>query len=93
MSVGIHTLAPPARDLAVLEDEITELAAHLNAATYRLLTFIAEFDQRSGRMNFSKVCAITRETHHGAEHDVSAGTCLHSPQPTGMKGMTSARGR
>ncbi|MCB1853404.1 MAG: DUF222 domain-containing protein, partial [Halieaceae bacterium] len=39
---------PPARDLAVLEDEITELAAHLNAATYRLLTLIAEFDQRAG---------------------------------------------
>ncbi|MCP5164531.1 MAG: DUF222 domain-containing protein [Pseudomonadales bacterium] len=38
----------PARDLAVLEDEITELAAHLSAATYCLLTPIAEFDLRSG---------------------------------------------
>ena len=35
---------PPARDLAILEDEITELAAHLNAATYRLLALIREFD-------------------------------------------------
>jgi len=38
----------PARDLAALEDEITELAAHLNAATYRLLTLIREFDERHG---------------------------------------------
>ncbi|MEE4184204.1 MAG: DUF222 domain-containing protein [Gammaproteobacteria bacterium] len=39
---------PPTRDLATLEDEITELAAHLNAATYRLLVLIREFDQRGG---------------------------------------------
>ncbi|CAA0099910.1 Uncharacterised protein [Halioglobus japonicus] len=38
----------PARDLAALEDEITELAAHINAATYRLLTLIREYDQRQG---------------------------------------------
>lgn len=38
----------PARDLTVLEDEITELSAHLNAATYRLLTLIHEFDERHG---------------------------------------------
>ncbi|MCB1675400.1 MAG: DUF222 domain-containing protein [Halioglobus sp.] len=36
------------RNLATLEDEITELAAHLNAATYRLLTLIREFDERHG---------------------------------------------
>lgn len=36
------------RDLATLEDEITELAAHLNAATWRLLTLIREFDERHG---------------------------------------------
>jgi len=41
------TAAPP-RDLTRLEDEITELAAHLNAATYRLLTLIGEFDERGG---------------------------------------------
>ena len=41
------TLAQPL-DLTVLEDEITELAAHLNAATYRLLTLIGEFDERGG---------------------------------------------
>ncbi len=38
----------PSRDLAALEDEITELAAHINAATYRLLTLIREFDERRG---------------------------------------------
>lgn len=36
------------RRLATIEDEITELAAHLNAATYRLLGLIAEFDDRCG---------------------------------------------
>ena len=42
-------MAPsPIRDLSALEDEITELAAHINAATYRLLTLIREFDQRQG---------------------------------------------
>jgi hypothetical protein len=39
---------PEVRNLATLEDEITELAAHLNAATYRLLTLIREFDERHG---------------------------------------------
>ena len=39
---------PNARNLTTLEDEITELAAHLNAATYRLLTLIREFDERHG---------------------------------------------
>lgn len=36
------------RPLRDLEDEITELAGHLNAANYRLLTLIAEFDRRQG---------------------------------------------
>jgi len=31
-----------------LEDQITELAGHLNAANYRWLTLIAEFDRRNG---------------------------------------------
>jgi len=31
-----------------LEDQITELAGHLNAANYRWLTLIAEFDRRRG---------------------------------------------
>jgi hypothetical protein len=44
----ISSMQFPARNLATLEDEITELAAHLNAATYRLLTLIYEFDERHG---------------------------------------------
>ena len=39
-------LAPLAR--AGLASEITELAAHINAATYRFLKLIAEFDRRGG---------------------------------------------
>src|ERR1700740_915186 len=31
-----------------LEAQITELAGHLNAGTYRWLTLIAEFDRRGG---------------------------------------------
>ena len=42
------TTQSPACELATLEDEITELSAHLNAATYRLLTLIREFDERLG---------------------------------------------
>ncbi|MCB1704334.1 MAG: DUF222 domain-containing protein [Halioglobus sp.] len=38
----------PIRELSTLEDEITELAAHINAATYRLLTLIREYDERQG---------------------------------------------
>ncbi|MGE0803310.1 MAG: hypothetical protein AB7G13_25115, partial [Lautropia sp.] len=39
-----NTLAP----IAELEAQITELAGHLNAATYRWLLLIAEFDRRQG---------------------------------------------
>src|ERR1700730_9904305 len=34
--------------LAELEAQITELAGHLNAANYRWLTLIVEFDRRNG---------------------------------------------
>ena len=36
------------RELADLANEITELAGHLNAANYRFLMLIAEFDRREG---------------------------------------------
>ena len=32
------------RNLGEIENEITELAAHIHAATYRLLELIREFD-------------------------------------------------
>jgi hypothetical protein len=40
--------APEPRRLGEIEDEITELAAHIHAATFRLLELIREFDQREG---------------------------------------------
>ena len=39
---------PGLRPLAELEAQITELAGHLNAASYRWLILIAEFDRREG---------------------------------------------
>ena len=36
------------RPLDAIEDEIAELSAHINAATYRLLTCIRDFDAREG---------------------------------------------
>jgi len=39
---------PAPRSLAELEAQITELSAHLNAASYRWLALIAEFDRREG---------------------------------------------
>lgn len=38
--------APATRDIGAVEDEITALAAHLAAATYRLLALVREFDER-----------------------------------------------
>jgi hypothetical protein len=38
----------PTRNIERLADEITELSAHIHAATYRLLTLIREFDDREG---------------------------------------------
>ncbi len=40
-----------ALNLRTLEDQITELAGHLNAGEYRFLTLIAEFDRRCGWSN------------------------------------------
>ena len=36
------------RKLAEIEDQITELAAHIHAATFQLLELIREFDEREG---------------------------------------------
>src|SRR6056297_2207774 len=38
----------PHRDLGQIENELTELAAHIHAATYRLLELVREFDEREG---------------------------------------------
>jgi Domain of unknown function (DUF222)/HNH endonuclease len=42
------TCARPALTLRELEAQITELAGHLNAANFRWLSLIAEFDRRNG---------------------------------------------
>jgi hypothetical protein len=45
-------------EIARLRDEITELAGHLNAANYRFLKLIAEFDRREGWVdNATQSCA------------------------------------
>jgi hypothetical protein len=46
------------RSIEALEDEITTLAAQLSAATYHLLTLVAEFDRREGWGGFGMLsCA------------------------------------
>jgi hypothetical protein len=45
---GGSTAINPVISLEDLEAEITQLAGHLNAANYRWLTLIAEFDRRNG---------------------------------------------
>jgi len=46
--IQIPTLQPPTTDLDRLGDQIAELSAHIQAATYRLLVLIREFDARGG---------------------------------------------
>jgi hypothetical protein len=52
---------PPPRgtptELDRLGDEIAELAAHLHAATYRLLVLLREFDERDGWSGGFRTCA------------------------------------
>ena len=45
-AIDLPTESP--RKLHEIESEITELAAHIHAATYRLLVLIREFDEREG---------------------------------------------
>ena len=48
----------PHSPITQLEDQITELAAHISAATWRLLTLIREYDLRSGwNCGGTKSCA------------------------------------
>jgi hypothetical protein len=42
------TTTPAADDIELLGDRIAEIAAHLHAATYQLLTLLREFDEREG---------------------------------------------
>lgn len=56
---GIWALSPQDSTAAVdrLGDEIAELSAHIQAATYRLLTLIREFDDRAGWNTGFRSCA------------------------------------
>jgi hypothetical protein len=47
-TAAITQVQPARRSVEDLEAEITTLAAHLNAATYRFLALIADFDRREG---------------------------------------------
>jgi hypothetical protein len=49
--------AEPPKPLERLGDEIAELSAHIQAATYRLLTLIREFDEREGWGDGFRSCA------------------------------------
>ena len=50
--------APGAVDLDELEEEIAELAAHMHAATYRLLVCLREFDARAGGESRARMAAV-----------------------------------
>jgi Domain of unknown function (DUF222)/HNH endonuclease len=55
---GTRSDPPPTVSTAELIDQITELAGHLNAGTYRWLMLIAEFDRRLGwNCGLTKSCA------------------------------------
>jgi hypothetical protein len=62
MLASSHDLSTPAAStpsaIETLEDELTTLAAHLNAGNYRFLELLAEFDRRGGHVGWGIVsCA------------------------------------
>src|SRR6266480_2023212 len=57
LTCSVHPTAQRELELERLGNEIAELAAHLNAATARLLDLIREFDARGGWGNGFSSCA------------------------------------
>src|SRR2546426_6902596 len=60
MEIGTLRIVPTPESIQELDrlgDEIAELAAHLDAATARLLDLIREFDARGGGSNGFPSCA------------------------------------
>ena len=55
--LAVASTIDPELELKQLGDEIAELAAHLDAATARLLDLIREFDARGGWANGFRSCA------------------------------------
>jgi hypothetical protein len=60
----VDTCSPPSPSISLeeLEAQITELAGHLNAANYRWLLLIAEFDRRKGWAD-GKLPSCAQRTH------------------------------
>ena len=54
---SLEAVADNRRRLAELEDEIAELCAQIDAATYRLLCAVSEFDRRDGWHDGFASCA------------------------------------
>jgi hypothetical protein len=57
LSCGLHPTPECELELERLGDEIAELAAHLDAATARLLDLVRDFDARGGWGNGFRSCA------------------------------------
>jgi hypothetical protein len=57
MEMGLVIAVSPTAELDRLGDEIAELAAHLDAATARLLALVREFDARGGWNQGFRSCA------------------------------------
>ena len=57
MTVAPASQDPSPRDIEHLGEQIAELSAHIDAATYRLLVLIADFDDRCGWDCGFKSCA------------------------------------
>jgi hypothetical protein len=64
-----------------LENQLLELAGHLNAGNYRLLALLAEFDRRKGWN-----CRATRDCAHWLKLEVR-----HRPRRGPREGAHSAR--
>jgi hypothetical protein len=48
LAPAVRTVSPATGETEKLGDEIAELAAHIHAATWQLLTRLAVFDRREG---------------------------------------------
>jgi hypothetical protein len=67
--------------LEELEEEITTLAAHIHAATHRLLTLIAEFDRRRGwELGGHRTCAHWLHARTGSPMQPTKAICWNWPE-------------
>jgi hypothetical protein len=85
-SISTHVDAGPSAVESVAEldrlgDEIAELAAHLTAATARLLDLIREFDARDGWANGFRSCAAWLIWRVGFSPIAGLGLHAHTATP------------